>query len=114
MTEAERLKRLDEFTLADLEAVRLILRGDSVIDWHRLNFEDEAEIREFLLGAGVRAGTRRPTGLRMEHVKGEAIALPAPALRLSHPEAGRAGHGARAHACSRRAAATGRCAPARS
>ena len=37
----ERLKTLDEFTLADLEAVRLLLRGDSVIDWHRLNFEDE-------------------------------------------------------------------------
>ena len=41
------LKRLEEFTLADLEAVRLILRGDSVIDWHRLNFV-AGEADEFL------------------------------------------------------------------
>jgi len=42
------LKRLDDFTLVDLEAVRLILRGESVIDWHRLNFENEDEARAFL------------------------------------------------------------------
>jgi hypothetical protein len=46
---AERLKRLEEFTLADLEAVRLILRGDSVIDWHRLNLASEDEVRDFLV-----------------------------------------------------------------
>ena len=44
----ERLKRLEEFTLADLEAVRILLRGDSVIDWHRLHLEDEASARAFL------------------------------------------------------------------
>ncbi|HEY1955668.1 MAG TPA: TIGR04552 family protein [Polyangiaceae bacterium] len=44
----DRLKRLDDFTLVDLEAVRLILRGESVIDWHRLNFENEEEARQFL------------------------------------------------------------------
>ena len=44
----DRLKRIDDFTLVDLEAMRLILRGESVIDWHRLNFEDEAEARQFL------------------------------------------------------------------
>jgi uncharacterized protein (TIGR04552 family) len=44
----ERLKRIDEFTLADLESVRLALRGDSVIDWHRLNIEDVDEAREFI------------------------------------------------------------------
>jgi hypothetical protein len=32
-----RLKRLEEFTLSDLEAVALMLRGESVIDWHRLH-----------------------------------------------------------------------------
>ncbi len=47
-TPSERLKRLDEFTLMDLEAVRLVLRGDSVIDWHRLDFKDEAQVDEFL------------------------------------------------------------------
>ncbi len=41
-------KPLDEFTLADLEAVRLLLRGGSVIDWHRLNFESVDDARAFL------------------------------------------------------------------
>lgn len=31
------LKPLDAFDLHDIEAIRLILRGGSVIDWHRLN-----------------------------------------------------------------------------
>ena len=44
----DRLKRIDEFTLADLEAVRLILRGDSVIDWHRLNLSSDSEIDDLL------------------------------------------------------------------
>jgi hypothetical protein len=38
----------DELTLADTEAVRLMLRGDSVIDWHRLSFGDHAEVDRFL------------------------------------------------------------------
>lgn len=70
----ERLKSIDEFSLADLEAVRLLLRGDSVIDWHRLNFEDEREAKDFILAnefsvedAGDRA--------RMEAVKNESVAF---------------------------------------
>jgi uncharacterized protein (TIGR04552 family) len=47
-TGAERLKPLGEFTLADLESLRLILRGDSVIDWRRLDFTTSAEVAEFL------------------------------------------------------------------
>jgi uncharacterized protein (TIGR04552 family) len=37
-------KFLDELSLSDLEQIRLLLRGGSVIDWHRLNFTraDEA------------------------------------------------------------------------
>jgi uncharacterized protein (TIGR04552 family) len=38
----------DELRLDDVEAVRLLLRGDSVIDWHRLAFEDHAEVDRFL------------------------------------------------------------------
>jgi uncharacterized protein (TIGR04562 family) len=38
----------DELTLADTDSVRLMLRGDSVIDWHRLNFADHAEVDRFL------------------------------------------------------------------
>jgi len=39
---------VDELTLADRDCVRLMLRGDSVIDWHRLSFSDHAEIDRFL------------------------------------------------------------------
>lgn len=68
-----RVKRLDDFTLTDLESVRLILRGDSVVDWHRLNLEtleeahDLLRSQEFLLEEpGDRA--------RLEGIKVEAIA----------------------------------------
>jgi uncharacterized protein (TIGR04552 family) len=72
MVTRDRLKELDEFTLADLESVRLVLRGDSVIDWHRLNFRDEEEVREFLMAQEFHpdeAGDRA----RMNAIKGEAI-----------------------------------------
>ena len=41
-------KTLDQLTLADLEAIRLLLRGGSVIDWHRLNFDAADEATAFL------------------------------------------------------------------
>ena len=69
----ERWKTLEHFELADLEAVRILLRGDSVIDWHRLNFEGTEEIRDF-----VRAHELSPDNPedreRMDVVKQEAIA----------------------------------------
>lgn len=66
------LKRLDDFTLVDLEAVRLLLRGESVIDWHRLNFENEEEARQFLRAQELRPdeGADRKA---MELIKQEAI-----------------------------------------
>lgn len=42
------LVSLEELTLEDLEAVRLLLRGGSVIDWHRLDFRDHADVDRFL------------------------------------------------------------------
>jgi len=68
----ERLKRLDEFTLADLEAVRLVLRGDSVIDWHRLNLKDEDEVRDVLLAQEFHVDEPADRA-RMEWIKAEAI-----------------------------------------
>ncbi|MGZ3421319.1 MAG: TIGR04552 family protein [Polyangiales bacterium] len=44
----QRVKPIAEWSLADLESVRLLLRGDSIIDWHRLNFDGEREAHEFL------------------------------------------------------------------
>jgi uncharacterized protein (TIGR04552 family) len=43
-----RIAALSELSLADVDAVRLLLRGDSVIDWHRLNYADHAEVDRFL------------------------------------------------------------------
>lgn len=38
----------NELTLEDLESVRLLLHGRSVIDWHRLDFSDYDEVDRFL------------------------------------------------------------------
>jgi uncharacterized protein (TIGR04552 family) len=38
----------NELELADVQAVRLLLRGESVIDWHRLGFGDHSEVDRFL------------------------------------------------------------------
>jgi uncharacterized protein (TIGR04552 family) len=40
--------RLAGITLLDLEAVRMLLRGGSVIDWHRLAMQDIADVDRFL------------------------------------------------------------------
>src|SRR6185295_2759177 len=68
----DRLKALDEFTLADLESVRLVLRGDSVIDWHRLNYRDEDEIREFIMAQEFHPDEPADRA-RMNAIKAEAI-----------------------------------------
>jgi uncharacterized protein (TIGR04552 family) len=70
---AGRLKRLDEFTRMDLESVRLILRGDSVIDWHRLHFENEDEAHAFLVTQEFQPDEPTDRG-RLETIKDEAIA----------------------------------------
>jgi uncharacterized protein (TIGR04552 family) len=71
-TAPDGLKRLEDFTLADLEAVRLILRGDSVVDWHRLNFESGEQIREFILAQEFRP-TDAGDQARMTRIKVEAV-----------------------------------------
>src|ERR1700677_3838318 len=69
----ERLKSLHEFTLADLESIRLILRGDSIIDWRKLDFSGDETVAEFLGAHELHADDAADRG-RMEHVKSEAIA----------------------------------------
>jgi uncharacterized protein (TIGR04552 family) len=39
---------VDDLSLEDLEAVRLMLRGSSVIDWYKLDFRDETDVHRFL------------------------------------------------------------------
>ncbi|MCS6900630.1 MAG: TIGR04552 family protein [Myxococcales bacterium] len=67
-----RLKRLDELTLGDLEAIRLILRGDSIIDWHRLHFTTEQEAQQFLKTQEFRLEDPQDRG-RLERIQAEAI-----------------------------------------
>lgn len=69
----DRLKRLDEFTVMDLEAVRLILRGDSVVDWHRLHYTSEEEARDFLVAQEFHPDEPADRE-RLETIRDEAIA----------------------------------------
>ena len=89
-----RLKRLDELTLADIEAIRLILRGESVIDWHRLNFHSIDEARTLIEAQELRPDDPADRA-RMEAIKGEAISylrrhfafpIPKPVERASTEE----------------------------
>jgi uncharacterized protein (TIGR04552 family) len=90
----DRLQRLDEFTIADLEAIRLILRGDSVIDWRRLDFGSEDEVHRFLRSHELSPDDPSDR-VRMDHVKSESIAylrrqfdypIPRPVERSTVPE----------------------------
>jgi uncharacterized protein (TIGR04552 family) len=90
----ERLQKIDEFSLADLEAIRLILHGDSVIDWRRLDYATEDEALGFLRSQELdpQSSVDRT---RMDHVKTEAVAylrrqfdypIPRPVERATVPE----------------------------
>jgi uncharacterized protein (TIGR04552 family) len=67
-----RLKPLDEFTLSDMETVGLILRGDSVADWHRLDLTSEEQAR-FFLEAQEFHPDEPSDRARLEKIKNEAI-----------------------------------------
>ena len=45
---ARAYRNVDQFSLADLETIRVVLRGGSVIDWHRLNFRNDEDLYEFI------------------------------------------------------------------
>jgi len=47
-TDADGYRPVAEMDLGDLEILRLILRGGSVIDWRRLHFRDPGEVDHFL------------------------------------------------------------------
>jgi uncharacterized protein (TIGR04552 family) len=66
------LKSLDEFTLSDIEALALMLQGESVIDWHRLHFSTTDEARELILTQELSPDDSRDRE-RMDHLKREAI-----------------------------------------
>lgn len=68
-----RLKTAFEFNLHDVESVRLILRGGSVIDWHRLDFADAAHARRFIRNHEFDPEDPRDRAYT-EHVKSQSIA----------------------------------------
>ena len=70
--EPPRFRTLDDLSVAELEGIRLVLRGGSVIDWHRLNFESEREVDEFLRAQEM--DPARPADrARCEAIKSAAI-----------------------------------------
>jgi uncharacterized protein (TIGR04552 family) len=69
---AGRLKPISEWTTTDLESVRHLLRGESVIDWHRLNFETEAEVREFIASNELSLDDKNDRAL-IDRLKNEAV-----------------------------------------
>jgi len=66
------LKSIEDWSLADLEAVRLILRGESIIDWHRLNFENEKTARGFIAANEFELEDASDRA-RIDRLKAEAI-----------------------------------------
>jgi uncharacterized protein (TIGR04552 family) len=68
------LKRIEEFDLFDAETVKLILRGNSVVDWHRLNLQTEGQARELLEAMEYRPD-EPPDRARLEKIKNEAISF---------------------------------------
>lgn len=63
---------LDELDAADLEAVRLLLRGDSVVDWHQLAFDDHATVDRFLRICELDPASDDELA-RLEAVRGDAV-----------------------------------------
>jgi uncharacterized protein (TIGR04552 family) len=75
----------DELTLADTDSVRLMLRGESVIDWHRLSFADHAEVDRFL-----RLNEFNPESElemeRFEEIRSDAVDYLARAFAMAIPD----------------------------
>ncbi|MGN6107355.1 MAG: TIGR04552 family protein [Kofleriaceae bacterium] len=74
-----------ELTLADVEAVRLLLRGDSVIDWHRLSFADHAEVDRFLRLNEFDPESDDEMG-RLEDIRADAVDYLSRAFAMAIPD----------------------------
>lgn len=91
---ARKLRSLDEFSLHNLESLRLVLRGRSVIDWHRLNFTEPAEAEQLIMNHELSLENPQDVAF-MDHMKDEAVAylrrnysfaIPRPVEQASLPE----------------------------
>jgi uncharacterized protein (TIGR04552 family) len=66
------LKRIGDFSLADLDSVWLILRGGSVVDWHRLNMPNADDGFRFLRSHGMQPDDPRDRD-HIERIQRSAI-----------------------------------------
>ncbi len=80
-----RLPPLSELSLGDLEAVRVLLRGESVIDWHRLSFADHAEVDRFLRLNELDPESDEEMG-RLEDLRADAVDYLARAFNMTIPD----------------------------
>src|SRR5262245_17673607 len=80
-----RLSAVSELTLADTDAVRLLLRGDSVIDWHRLNYADHAEVDRFLRLNEFDPESEEELG-RLEDLRSDAVEYLSRAFAMAIPD----------------------------
>jgi uncharacterized protein (TIGR04552 family) len=80
-----RLPALSELTLADTDAVRLLLRGDSVIDWHRLSFADHADVDRFLR-LNEFDPERDEEMARLEDIRSDAVEYLSRAFAMAIPD----------------------------
>jgi uncharacterized protein (TIGR04552 family) len=74
-----------ELTLADIDSVRLMLRGDSVIDWHKLSFGDHAEVDRFLRLNEFDPESDDEMG-RLEDLRADAVDYLARAYAMAIPD----------------------------
>ena len=82
---AARPPAVDELTLADVDAIRLLLRGESVIDWHRLAYSDHGEVDQFLRLNEFDPGSEDEMG-RLEDMRQEAVDYLARAYAMAIPD----------------------------
>jgi uncharacterized protein (TIGR04552 family) len=74
-----------ELTLADVTAVRMMLRGDSVIDWHHLGFADHGEVDTFLRLNEFDPESEEEMG-RFEDIRADAVDYLARAFAMAIPD----------------------------
>ncbi len=74
-----------ELTLADVDAVRLLLSGQSVIDWHRLSFADHAEVDRFLRLNELDPESDEEMG-RLEDIRADAVDYLSRAFAMAIPD----------------------------
>ncbi len=84
-TSTQDLVGLEGFTLHDIEAVRLILRGGSVVDWRKASFESPEEVRRFIRSNGLDPNNPRDL-VRLHTLHREAVIYLKENLAFTFPE----------------------------